>query len=68
MLIDLEVEVLLGDHLVVSILSELLSADLVLEFDEADLLLHNFVDPLANLLEVLRASRFTEWLIDARFG
>ena len=65
LLINLEEEVLLGDHLIVGILSELLSADLVFEFDEADLLLHNFVDPLANLSEVLRASRFTQWLVGA---
>ena len=68
LLIDLEEEVLLGDHLVVGILSKLFSANLIFEFDKTDLLLHNFVDSLANLSEVLRASRFTQWLIGAWLG
>ena len=46
LLVDLEEEVLLGDDLLVGGLSELFFRNLAFEFDQADLLLDDFVDAL----------------------
>ena len=56
LLINLEEEVLLGDDLLVGALSKFLTRDLVLELDEANLLLNNFIDAFADILEMLRAA------------
>ena len=68
LLIDLEEEVLLGDDLVIGALSELLSGDLVFEFNETNFLLDNLIDSFANLLEVIRASSLTKWLVSTWRG
>lgn len=61
--IHLEEEVLLSDHLIIGTLCEFLSADLIFEFNEANLLLDNLVDSLADLLQVLGASCVAEGLV-----
>ena len=56
LLIDLEEEVFLSDDLLVGTLGKFLTRDLVLELDEADLLLNNFIDAFADILEMLGAA------------
>ena len=68
MLVNLEEEVLLGNDFLVGALGQILSLDLVLELHKTDLLLHDLVDPFANLLEVIRASSFTQGLVGAWHG
>lgn len=68
LLIDLKEEILLGNDLIIGTLGQFFSLDLFLKLDKANLLLHHLVNPLANLLQVLRASCLTERLVSARHG
>ena len=60
LLIDLEEEVLLGNDLLVGVLSQFFARHLVFEFNQADLLLDSLVDSLANVGQVLGASGLAE--------
>ena len=63
LLIDLEEEVLLGDDLLVGVLCKLLTRDLVLELNKTNLLLNNFIDSFANILEMLRAASLAQFCV-----
>lgn len=60
-LIYLEVEVLLGDHLVVGSLSKLLLVNLVLEFDKSNLVGNDFIDSLTDSFQSVRATILAEF-------
>ena len=68
MLINFEEEIFLRDYLIVGALGKFFSTDLIFELDEADLLLHHLIDPLADVLEMLRASSLAEGLVSAWHG
>ena len=61
--INLKEEVFLGDDLLVSVLSKLFTIMLVLELDEANLLLNNFIDALANILEMFGAAGLAQFCV-----
>ena len=63
LLINLKEEVFLGDDLFVSALSKLLTVMLVLELNEANLLLNNFIDALANILEMFGAAGLAQFCV-----
>ena len=63
LLINLEEEVLLGDDLLVGVLCKLLARDLVLELNKTNLLLNNFIDSFANILEMFRAARLAQFFV-----
>ena len=63
LLIDLEEEVLLGDDLLVGVLCKLLARDLVLELNKTNLLLNNFIDSFANILEMFRAAGLAQFFV-----
>ena len=63
LLIDLEEEVLLGDDLLVGVLCKLLARDLVLELNKTNLLLNNFIDSFANILEMFRAASLAQFFV-----
>lgn len=65
LLIHLEEEVFFRDHLIVSTLRELFPRDLIFELNEANFLLDNLVDSLANRSKMLGAACLTEGLVGA---
>ena len=68
LLIHLKEEVLFGHDFVVGALGQFLAVYLVLELNEADLLLDNLVDSLSDVNEVLRATSLAELVESTRNG
>ena len=66
LLINLKEEVLFGYDLLISALSKLLTIMLVLEFDETNLLLNNFIDAFANILEMFGAAGLAQFCVGTR--
>lgn len=63
LLINLKEEVLFGYDLLISALSKLLTIMLVLELDETNLLLNNFIDAFANILEMFGAAGLAQFCV-----
>ena len=68
LLIDLEEEVLLSDDFFVGLLRKLLSVDLVFELNQADLLIDDFVDILADVIELVGAASLAELVVETRLS
>ena len=63
LLIDLEEEVFFSDDLLIGVLRKLLTRDLVLKFNKTNLLLNNFIDSFANILEMFRAASLAQFFV-----